>query len=369
MNLLVVLHPTPFCNLNCSYCWAPDRQNTSKIDLDAIRQVLEQAGANDQLDRLDLCWLTGEPMTMGIDHFKAVVAMYEQIVGDAHRGRFVLQTNGTLINERWAEFFKDKNFTVGVSIDGPQHIHDAQRLNWSGRSTFDKTLAGIELLKRHGVRGGALCVITKTTIAYPADDLFAFFVERGIAWSYLIAANIGANKDGKSALTVDDKANLTSYLSRLMDLWGFSESSYIRDFDQTARRMFGDFDESEDFDNLGCLDILNLSADGTAFWGNPELMSAAYSSLNNLRFPISTTSLWDVRKTPPYIDFETLTHRGVARCRDSCDHFKTCRGGNPAHKLYENGNVDSASHLTCELNDKTIASLMLSKMNAEILVA
>lgn len=364
MKILVVFHPTPFCNLDCSYCWAPDRNDRGRMPLQVVSSALSQIYQKQHLTKIDFCWLTGEPLAMGLDHFRSAVALCQSAKPDAVGIRLHIQTNGTLINDDWAEFFATHDFNIGVSIDGPKAVHDGQRLMKGGKPSFELTLRGIDLLVKHGVKGGALCVITKKTLELPPDDLFFFFHERKIAWSYLVEAKIGDNATSQHALSRDDIPRLERFLGRLMDLWGEYPTSHIKDFDALARKLFGSQKSDVDYTSLGCLDILNIMADGDFYWGNPELMSATKGVLRNIRQNLNSSNVWEARSTQAFEDVEAQTHRGIEKCINECPHFSGCRGGNPAHKFYDQGRFDVSSHLTCEINDKVISRLLLDRMEA-----
>lgn len=336
------------------------------MSLDVVESALAQIVAGPNVEGLDICWLTGEPLILGIDYFRKVVDVCNRNKPTSGKGRFIVQTNGTLLNDDWASFFAENDFTVGVSIDGPKHLHDSQRITKSKSGSFDKASAGIELLVKYRVQGGALCVITKKTLNTSPDELFNFFWDRKIAWSYLVEGKIGDNADSSDALSLEDRPKLRAFLSRLLDLWGNHPSAYLRDFDQLARRLFGENKESDDRNNQGCLDIINVTAESDFFWGNPELMSATRSSLNHVRWNLKTSNVWTVRKEPTFKSFQRSIHAGIAKCANECVYYEGCRGGNPAHKFYTTGSFETSDHLTCRLNDQIIADLMLEKFKSQI---
>jgi uncharacterized protein len=366
MKILLVFHPTTFCNLGCTYCWAPDKDNAAKMPLSIFENALAQTLANPELTRLDILWLTGEPLVMGLDYYRSAVAIAKRIAPSGLVLRFVVQTNGTLLNGEWAQFFKEHEFTVGVSIDGPQRLHDSQRVSKTGRPTFESTIRGINHLVEHGVKGGALCVVSKRTLEVPPDELFFFFHDRKLSWSYLIEARIGENRQNESALSEQDMPQLKIYLARLIELWGKYPEDYIRDFDQLTRRLFGAPNANIDFDNHGCLDIINVVPNGDFFWGNPELMSASMHELRHLRFNIGASNLWGVRELDVFQEFQASTHRGIEICQSECPYFVGCQGGNPAHKFYQHGRFDVSEHLTCRLNDQVIAGLLMEKVEESL---
>lgn len=360
MKIVTVFHPTSFCNLDCKYCWAPDKNDKVKMPLSVVEQTLRQIYSNPDLSKSDFLWLTGEPLVMGLEYFKSAVSLCHDLKPDHLDPDLIMQTNGTLINDAWAEFFAAHDFVVGVSIDGPKYIHDRQRVNRAGGGSFDATARGIDLLIKHGVKGSALCVITKATLETSPDDLFFFFYERKIAWSYLLEAKIGENISSDQALSQSDLPKLERFLGRLMELWGKYPGTYIRDFDQLSRRLFGAVGFNSDYNNLGCLDILNVTAEGDFFWGNPELMSATKHDLREIRFNISTHDVWGSRETPSFRNVERAIHRGIEICHNECPYFAGCQGGNPAHKFYQHGRFDVSTHLTCQLNDQVIPHLLLN---------
>ncbi len=364
MKLLTTFHPTPFCNLDCTYCWAPNRSDTAKMPLSIVEKTFDQVYSNKGIDGIDVLWLTGEPLVLGVPYFRNAVKISLEKCPPGVTPRFVVQTNGTLVNEQWCDFFAEFDFVVGVSVDGPADVHDSQRKSKLGRPSFENVERAIRLLTSHKVRGGAICVITRKTLGLPPDELFAFFNERGIAWSYLLEAAIGENSISETALRLSDAPAIKDYLGRLMDLWADHPESYVRDFEQTSRRIFGGSLPQPDSNNLGCLDILNVSVNGDFFWGNPELMSATLGPLDRIRFNVLKDDIWRSRASPSFKDYQRQVHSGIKKCREQCAFFEGCQGGNPAHKYYEFGSFDVADHTSCMLNDQVIQRLMVEKLGS-----
>ncbi len=327
-----------------------------------VEKTLDQVYSNNALCSMDVLWLTGEPLVLGVPYFRQVVDLCLEKAPPNMRPQFIVQTNGTLIDENWCDFFTSHDFIVGVSVDGPAIIHDKQRLSLLGKPSFPDVERGIDLLIKKGVRGGAICVITKATLSLPPDELFRFFQEKNIAWSYLLEASIGDNKSSPSALTADDLPSLDRYLDRLLDLWAAHPDSYIRDFEQISRRIFGGAQPRPDADNLGCLDILNVSANGDFYWGNPELMTATLGPLTDIRFNLERDDVWRIRSNPKFTAYQHQVHEGVKQCREQCTYFEGCQGGNPAHKFYEFGSFDVTAHTSCRLNDQLVQTLMTRKL-------
>jgi len=153
------------CNLDCTYCFFlskemlyPGSRFRMADDLleTYIRQLIE---AHDRAPEVVLAWQGGEPTMMGLEFFRRSVELAEEYRRPDQRVLHTIQTNGTLIDDEWAVFFKEHGFLVGLSIDGPREIHDAYRVDKGGRGSFDRVMAGLEHLRRHEVDWNALTTI------------------------------------------------------------------------------------------------------------------------------------------------------------------------------------------------------------------
>ena len=143
------------CNLGCAYCYYLDKAEIyggrePRMSLEmletAVRGYIE---AND-VPEVTFIWHGGEPMVLGLDFYRKAMEFQQRYAG-GKTIRNTLQTNGTLITREWARFFREHGFLLGVSLDGPQDIHDKFRRDKGGAPTFDKVMRGIELLDAEGV--------------------------------------------------------------------------------------------------------------------------------------------------------------------------------------------------------------------------
>ena len=176
---LLIFQGTPFCNIDCSYCYLPDRANRSRISLETIATTCRRL-ARDGLvaDNPEVLWHAGEPLVLPVEFYERAFATIEAELGVSAM-RHKVQTNATLINDRWIDFFKAWQVSVGVSLDGPPHIHDRHRMTRSGRPTSERVLAGIARLKQAGLKLSVICVLTRHSIDKP-EELFAFFELIGV---------------------------------------------------------------------------------------------------------------------------------------------------------------------------------------------
>jgi uncharacterized protein len=153
------------CNLDCDYCFFlskellyPDsRFRMSDEQLDAY--LRELIASHEQADEVTIAWQGGEPTLMGLDFFRRSVRLAEGHLRPGQRAVHTIQTNGTLIDAEWAAFFKANDYLVGISIDGPEPVHDAYRVTKGGRGSFDKVMRGLDHLREAGVDVNVLTTV------------------------------------------------------------------------------------------------------------------------------------------------------------------------------------------------------------------
>ena len=162
------------CNLACEYCYYADKNrllqtNTSKMSeevLEAyIRQSLEMHGEDAVVE---FAWHGGEPVLAGADFYKTVLAL-QQKYGAGRKIQNTLQTNATCLSDELCQLFRDHNFSIGVSIDGPKELHNTYRKKRNGEGSFEQTMAGIELLKNHEVPFATLTTVNRKNMEHPRE--------------------------------------------------------------------------------------------------------------------------------------------------------------------------------------------------------
>lgn len=155
------------CNLDCHYCYYLDKAEIyggyePRMSLDMLETCIREYIAANDVPEVTFNWHGGEPLVMGLDFYRKAVELERKYAGDKiiHN---TLQTNGTLLNYDIASFFRDNDFLVGVSIDGPRDIHDKYRKDKGGAPTFDKVLRGIETLYRTGIQFNTMTTVNKAS--------------------------------------------------------------------------------------------------------------------------------------------------------------------------------------------------------------
>ena len=169
----------PICNLDCTYCfflskealYPGDRFRMTDAVLEAyIRQLLEAHTAPE----VTIAWQGGEPTLMGVDFFRRAIELAERHRRPGQVLQHTMQTNATLLTDEWCALLREHGFLVGVSIDGPQELHDTYRVDKRGAPTFDKVIAGLRLLQQHAVDVNVLCTVNAANQDHPLD-VYRFF--------------------------------------------------------------------------------------------------------------------------------------------------------------------------------------------------
>ncbi|MDR2084463.1 MAG: anaerobic sulfatase maturase [Bacteroidales bacterium] len=165
----------PVCNLGCSYCYYLSKEQLLSTEShwrisdetleNFIKQYIEQQNAK----HIVFSWQGGEPTLLGLDFFRKAIALQKKYAPSHVRCENDLQTNGTLLDDEWCRFLHDNNFLVGLSIDGPQHLHDKYRTYKGGKGSFKQVLNASKLLRKHNVRFATLTVVNDLNSKYPLE--------------------------------------------------------------------------------------------------------------------------------------------------------------------------------------------------------
>jgi uncharacterized protein len=168
------------CNLGCKYCFFLSKENlyaereSPLMDESVLETYLRQLMESSPGPQVDVAWQGGEPMLRGLDFYRRSVELAEKYRKPHQHILHTMQTNGTLVDEEWAAFFKQHNYLVGLSIDGPREMHDAYRIDKKGQGSFDAVMRGWNLLRRHDVDTNILCTINAANQDHPLE-VYRFF--------------------------------------------------------------------------------------------------------------------------------------------------------------------------------------------------
>jgi uncharacterized protein len=167
------------CNLNCDYCFFLKKErlypgsNFSMPD-DVHEAYIKQLLEAHQVPQVEVAWQGGEPTVMGLDFFRRSVELQKKYQRPGTRIENTFQTNGILLNDEWCRFFHDNNFLIGLSMDGPQGLHDTYRKDKGGHGTFDRVMKAARLLQKHKVEFNILCTVNSNNADHPLN-VYRFF--------------------------------------------------------------------------------------------------------------------------------------------------------------------------------------------------
>jgi uncharacterized protein len=162
------------CNLDCAYCFFLSKEmlypgSRFRMADDLLETYIRQLIDAHRVPEVTIAWQGGEPTMMGVDFFRRSVAYVEKHRRPGMRVEYTIQTNGTLIDDEMAAFFREHDFLVGISIDGPREVHDAYRVDKGGSPTFDRVMRGLDLLRNHGVAYNALTTLHHANAEHPVE--------------------------------------------------------------------------------------------------------------------------------------------------------------------------------------------------------
>lgn len=330
----VLLQPTTLCNLDCLYCYLPHRAVDRRMPVTVAEAVAGTVNAwAASVERFSVVWHGGEPLAAGPDHLAALMAPFQ---GVEHH----VQTNATLINDQWCEFFQQHQMEIGVSIDGPP-IGPALRLDRAGRSAYDRILRGIETLRRHSIRFAVICVVSdpRPELARP---LYDYFRELGCYW-------LGINVEEREGVNTRDNTRsdeaVRGFWAELTAAWEADPQIELREIEWTLHYLAAALQGRED-------DVLprqrdpvpTVAHDGRVVLFSPELagfdQAPGYGdfALGNVLDADLATIVATATTQPRGWLAEYLT--GVERCRRTCPYFGFCGGAHASNRYFEHGRFD-----------------------------
>ena len=355
MLKLLVLQPTPFCNIACDYCYLPDRGERGRMSLGVLAQALKRVADSGWLGpKLDVAWHAGEPLVVPVDYYAAALELFRQCLPATVVVRHGIQTNATLIDPDWCRFFVEHRIDVGVSLDGPADLHDAHRRTRAGRGTHAAVLRGVRLLQAHGVPFHVICVLTDAALAQP-DTVIDFFLGEGIG---RIGFNIeeldGANRHSSIQGTAAERA-YRRFMTRVMQrVRTEPERLQVRELTSVLEALaspgFGTYDGNDQNEPFA---ILSIGWRGEITTFSPELLGTAHPTYGSFTFGnVATHALAQVAADPCFQAIRDAIAGGVQACKQTCDYFPICLGGAPANKLGELGTLAGTRTTHCRLTQQ-----------------
>jgi uncharacterized protein len=372
---VLILQATPFCNIDCAYCYLPNRDKTDRMTLPVIEATIRNVVDSGLLgDSLRIAWHAGEPLAAGAEFYRRAFACIESAVAGRFLVHHSIQTNAMLIDQEWCNLFARHGVNVGVSVDGPAYIHDQYRKTRDGKGTHAKAMRGIELLRRNTIPYHAIAVVTAPSLRH-ADEIFAFFEREGFRE---VGFNIDEREGAHLRSTIDkeeEERGFEAFLQRMLELSTASDGHLrIREIDEAREVILHGLDRVQ----IGSasyphnaqvlpLEILAVDHAGNFSTFSPELLGQRHRTYDSFALGnVLTDKLASVFSNPLFLRMYRRIVEGVERCRRECEYFELCGGGAPANKLYENGSFSSSETAYCRNTVKAPLRLMLSDIEQRL---
>lgn len=336
----VIMQPTTLCNLDCSYCYLPHRARDRRMPVEVAEAVASTVnGWAAAAPRFSVVWHGGEPLSTGRDRLAALMAPFR---GVEHH----VQTNATLIDDRWCEFIRAHDIRVGLSIDGPEWM-TTRRVDRGGRPAYRRIRAGIDALRRHEIPFAALCVVSDPAPGL-AEKLYTFVADLGAT---VLGVNVEEQEGVNLRPNAHDPSAVRAFWAELTAVWRRDPRLEVREVEWALRYAGAAL--------AGAADTLlprrhdpipTISHDGQVVLLSPELAGFSsprygdFTSGSVRQRPLSEIVAAAAAAPSGWIA-EYLT--GVEACRASCEFFGFCGGAHAANRYFEQGRFDGTQTRHC----------------------
>ncbi|MFP3940252.1 MAG: cyclophane-forming radical SAM/SPASM peptide maturase GrrM/OscB [Thermoanaerobaculia bacterium] len=365
-----MVQPTPFCNLDCDYCYLADRANTVRMPPAVLRRTFEQVLASRHArGEFTVVWHSGEPLVVGIDFYEEAIALIEELDTRGLDVHHSFQTNATLVTPAWCDFFKRHRVRLGVSVDGPAFLHDAHRKTRAGGGTHARAMAGVRCLQDHGVSFHVISVLTSAALDHP-DELFRFYVDHGIrrvGFNFEEVEGINASSS-LGAEGADERAR--AFLRRFLELMETSGADLrVRELHGMGGLVARGGAIERNQENTA-MRILSVDHAGNVSTWSPELLGQKSAEHGDfLLGNVMEDDLDALQDSPKFRRLRDEIDGGIAACRESCEYFGVCGGGSPSNKYFENGTFSSTETLHCRLSKQAVADVVLEHLESALAIA
>jgi uncharacterized protein len=354
---LIVLQPTPYCNIDCDYCYLgnrDDRRLMASAVVDAVREKLFSRLAPDSAPTI--VWHGGEPTVAPISWFNYADRTLRAAAPAG--ATFAIQTNGIAISDAWIDFLRYNPTRIGLSIDGPQRFHDARRKTRAKNPTWSLVMDNLRRLQSAGLPPHVISVLGPECLS-AADEFYRFYRDNNIDQvRFSIDEAIGAN--GVSSFEgADHKPALVAFLRRILST-AFSEAYplHVHDIERIAHVLGGDGTNRNE--QVEAWDVIAVAANGDVTSFSPEFMELRSSEHNDFCFGnILRDNFEDLQENEFLRRTAVEIRSGIAICRETCRYFDVCGGGSPSNKMFEHRSLACGETLFCRLSIQAAADALV----------
>ncbi|MBC8253606.1 MAG: anaerobic sulfatase maturase [Ardenticatenia bacterium] len=238
------------CNLDCAYCFFLEKERLYpgshfRMSDEMLETYIRQLIESHRTKEVTVAWQGGEPTLMGIDFYRRAIEYQDRYRKPGMTFENTMQTNGTLLDDEWCGFFRDNNFLIGISIDGPRQMHDVYRVDKGGKGTFDRVMGGLRFLQKHEVEYNILVSVNRINADHPLEVYRFLRDEVGTSWMQFIPVIERVSQDGRSlyqeGTTVSERSvtpeQFGHFLTTTFDEWVRHDVGrvFVQTFEATLR--------------------------------------------------------------------------------------------------------------------------------------
>lgn len=333
------------CNLRCKYCYYLEKKelypddNRYIMSDELLELFIKQYLESQTMLQVLFTWHGGEPLMRNISFYKKALELQKKY-GRGRQIENTLQTNGTLLTDEWCRFFKDNNFLIGISMDGPQHCHDKYRKGANNGPSFYKVMQGVSLLKKHGVEFNIMGVVNDYNADYPLE-FYNFF--KSIDCRFIQFTPIVERINNEAAPWNVTASKWGDFLIAIFDEWVRNDVGqfYIQYFDSTLANWVG---ESPGVctlaRNCGHAGVMEFNGD---VYSCDHFVYPQYK-LGNIKHRTLTEMMYSAQQTK----FGQDKYDKLPRQCKECDVLFACHGECPKNRIIKTKDGEDGLNYLCE---------------------
>lgn len=323
MNFVPIVKPVGGrCNIQCYYCYFNEKKigkSMTVMNDDCLRSLIDQFCSKQE--SIEFVWHGGEPLLAGIDFYQRVVDIESKWSDKGKKIYNSIQTNGILINKRWAEFFAKNSFGVGVSLDGPSEIHDAIRVLKGAEGSFKMVMDGISVLREYRINPSVICCVSSVNNKF-AKKIFHFLVTNGFKKIKFLQVQGRDEKGDLLPYSVTSEEYADFLISAFEELIKLDNPHVeIREIESIVNTLLGG-DNRECMFAGECYKYITIYSDGSMY-GCDSL-----PKIGEMRFGHIKDGLYSIESSENFKKFYSRM-QGIHRECALCKWYNVCRGGCP----------------------------------------
>ncbi|MGE0019498.1 MAG: anaerobic sulfatase maturase [Draconibacterium sp.] len=334
------------CNLNCSYCYYHTDASINNSNLLISDDVFLEEYIRQQIEATTdetvfFSWHGGEPTVAGIEFYSKALDFQTKHLPTGKKLLNGIQTNGTLLNEYWCRFLSSAGFIVGISIDGPEHLHNCFRQSKNGSSTFESVINGFRLLQKHQIPTEILCVVSAGNENYPLE-VYRFFKALGARFiTFLPLVERIGNSNSVSKRSVNAEA-YGHFMITVFDEWVQKNigSVQVQLFEEALRSAF-DNEHSLCIFKQNCGGVPVIESDGN-FYSCDHFVNK-----ENLVGNICEQSVADLLDSEKQLAFGRAKSATLPGYCKKCEVLKMCNGECPKNRFIVSPDGESGLNYLC----------------------